>query len=391
VIVRQYPSYDDLYRFGFVHTRVAGYAQQGLPVDVFRLRNESAVSFQEYRNVDVITGSSADLQRLLEDGHHRSLLVHFLDEPLWNVLRHHVHTKKIFVWIHGFEIQPWYRRDFNNDTDQQRLAAQKESTARIAFWRGLLEEMPANLSLIFVSRMFAEQVMEDIGVRIPPEKYRVIHNPIDTTLFVYHPKPPEQRKKILSISSYATRVYANDLSVRAIQSLANRPWFGELEFRFVGDGRLFDEVLAPLRQFGNVVIERRFLSPDELRDMYREYGVFLCPKRFDSHGVSRDEAMASGLVPVTSAVGAIPEFVNAECGVLAPPENFAGLAAGIESLFLDESRFATMSLNASRRVRRQSDIDSIVAKEMRMFGSVSPLDDQGRLPPRGSLAEGDVS
>jgi len=373
VIVRQYPSYEDLYRFGFVHTRVAGYANQGLPVDVFRLRNESALSFQEYRTVDVITGSSADLQRLLEGGHHRSLLVHFLDEPLWNVLRHHVHTKKIFVWIHGFEIQPWYRRDFNNETDQQRHVAQKESTARIAFWRGLLEEMPANLSLIFVSRMFAEQVMEDIGICIPPEHYQVIHNPIDTTLFAYHPKPPEQRKKILSISSYASRKYANDLSVRAIESLSNRPWFGELEFRFVGDGRLFDEVLAPLRQFGNVVIERRFLSPDELRDMYREHGVFLCPSRWDSQGVSRDEAMASGLVPVTSAVGAIPEFVNAECGVLAPAEDFAGLAAGIESLYLDETRFATMSLNASRRVRRQSAIDDIVTKEMMMLGADPPL------------------
>jgi glycosyltransferase involved in cell wall biosynthesis len=379
VIVRQYPSYDDLYRFGFVHTRVAGYAKRDLPVDVFRLRDESPLSFQEYRNVDVITGSSADLQRLLEDGHHSSLLVHFLDEPLWNVLRHHVRTKKIFVWVHGFEIQPWYRRDFSNDTAQQRRAAQKESTARIAFWRGLLEEMPANLSLIFVSRMFAEQVMEDIGIRIPPEKYRVIHNPIDTTLFAYRPKPPEQRRKILSITSYSSRKYANDLSVRAVQSLANRPWFGELEFRFVGDGRLFDEVLAPLRQFGNVVIDRRFLTPDELRDMYREYGVFLCPSRWDSQGVSRDEAMASGLVPVTNAVGAIPEFVNAECGVLTPAEDFAGLAAGIESLYLDEPRFATMSLNASRRVRRQSDIDDIVAKEMMMLGPASPLGEQGRL------------
>jgi glycosyltransferase involved in cell wall biosynthesis len=107
--------------------------------------------------------------------------------------------------------------------------------------------------------------------------------------------------------------------------------------------------------------------------------VFLCPKRFDSQGVSRDEAMASGLVPVTNAVGAIPEFVNAECGVLAPPEDFLGLAAGIESLYLDGNRFATMSLNASRRVRRQSDIDSIVAKEIMMFGPASPLGDQGRL------------
>ena len=101
--------------------------------------------------------------------------------------------------------------------------------------------------------------------------------------------------------------------------------------------------------------------------------------------------MASGLVPVTNAVGAIPEFVNAECGVLAPAEDFAGLATGIESLYLDESRFATMSLNASRRVRRQSDIDDIVAKEMMMFGPAGQFDNEGRVTPRGSITGGNVS
>lgn len=369
VIARQYPSYDDLYRFGFVHTRVAGYVARGLGVDVFRLRNEAAVSFAEYRNVDVVTGSIADLRRLLQIGHHRSLLVHFLDEEMWNVLRHHVHDRHVYVWVHGFEIQPWYRRDFNNENEQQRRAAQKESTARIAFWRGLLAEMPDNLSLVFVSRMFAEEVMEDIGIRIPEEKYRIIPNPIDTGLFAYHPKRVEQRRRILSISSYASRMYANDLSVQTIFLLSKKPWFGELEFRLVGDGRLFDEVLSPVRHFENVVIDRRFLAPRELREMHREYGVFLCPKRWDSHGVSRDEAMASGLVPVTNAVGAIPEFVDAECGFLAPPEDAVGLADAIERLFLDPALFARMSCNASRRVRRQRDIDDIVAREAALVGA----------------------
>lgn len=372
VIARQYPSYDSLYRFAFVHTRVAGYARRGLRVDVFRLQEGAPTTFGEYRNQDVITGSSADLQRLLAQGHHRSLMVHFLDEAMWNVLRNHVETMRIHVWVHGFEIQPWHRRDFNNDSEQRRQMAQKDSAARMAFWRQLLSDMPANLRLVFVSRAFAEEVMEDLGFRIPPDRYEIIHNPIDTGLFAYHPKPPEQRKKILSISSYASRKYANDLSVQAIRSLADRPWFGDLEFRLVGDGPLFEDVVKPLRDFGNVVIERRFLTPDQLRDVHRSYGVFLCPSRFDSHGVSRDEAMSSGLVPVTHAVSAIPEFVDSECGFLAPPEDFAGLAAGIEALYLDESLFARMSWNASRRVRRQSDIDTIVARELAMLRGDPP-------------------
>jgi len=385
VVARHYPAYDDLYRFGFVHTRVAGYAKRGLRLEVFRVQKNAVASFDEYRNVDVITGSSAVLLRLLQDMPQRSVLVHFLDERLWNILRHHCHTAKIHVWIHGSEIQPWHRRNFNNENEQQRQAAQQASTARIAFWRGLFAAMPANLKLIFVSHTFAEEVMADIGLRIPPEKYEVIHNPIDTALFTYHPKPVEQRKKILSIASYASQKYANDLTVKAILELANRPWFGEMEFRLIGDGRLFDEVLAPLRSFSNVFIERRFLSPDELRAMHRGYGVFLCPSRWDSQGVSRDEAMASGLVPVTSAVGAIPEFVDFECGFLAMPEDFAGLAAGIEELYLDEARFAAMSVNASRRVRRQSPIDDIVAKEVTMFGTDHALATQRGLSSRFSV------
>ena len=160
--------------------------------------------------------------------------------------------------------------------------------------------------------------------------------------------------------------------------MANRPWFGELEFRLIGDGRLFDEVLAPLRSFPNVIIERRFLSPDELCAMHREYGIFLCPSRWDSQGVSRDEAMASGLVPITNAVGAIPEFVDSDCGFLAPPEDSAGLAAGIEEIYVDEARFAALSFNASRRVRNQSDIDDIVVTEMSMFGTDHPATIGGR-------------
>ena len=372
LIARQYPSYGDLYRFGFVHTRVAGYAARGRPVDVFRLRDGVPASFAEYRGVDVATGSPVHLARLLETGRHRGLLVHFLDEPMWDLIRRHAPSTPIHVWVHGVEIQPWWRRDFNYDTDAERAAAREASDARVAFWRRLLAEAPDDLRLVFVSRSFAEEVMEDLGVRIPEDRYTVIHNPIDTELFAYRPKPAEQRKRILSIGSYATRTYANDLAVRAVLDLATRPWFGELEFRFVGDGRLFDEVLAPLRGMPNVAIERRFLAPHEIRDMHREHGVFLRPSRCDSQGVSRDEAMASGLVPVTNAVGAIPEFVDAECGFLAAPEDAAGLAAGIEALVLDADRFAAMSASAARRVRRQSAIDDVLACEMALFAGPSP-------------------
>jgi hypothetical protein len=44
--------------------------------------------------------------------------------------------------------------------------------------------------------------------------------------------------------------------------------------------------------------------------------------------------MSSGLVPVTNAVAAIPEFVDETCGMLAMEDDSVNLAKGIEQLYM---------------------------------------------------------
>jgi glycosyltransferase involved in cell wall biosynthesis len=340
-------------------------------VDVFRLRKDEALSYHEFHNVDVITGSQEALHKLLSGGHYKSVLVHFLDEAMWQVLQHHIEKIKVFVWVHGAEIQPWHRRDYNLANEQEREAAKVQSELRITFWRGLLGTMPENLKLIFVSKYFAEEVMEDLGFRLPKECYEIIHNPIDTDLFAYHPRPIEQRKKILSIRPYASRKYANDLSVKAILALAEKSYFNDLEFRMIGDGKLFEETLEPLRQFSNVYIEQRFLSHVEIAALHREYGIFLCPTRMDAQGVSRDEAMSSGLVPVTNAVTAIPEFVDESCGILAAGEDAEAMAAGIAALYENPEKFQAMSKAAAERVMRQTAKHKLINFELELFAGTA--------------------
>ncbi|MDD2882985.1 MAG: glycosyltransferase [Rhodoferax sp.] len=364
LLTNQYPSYDDLYRYGFVHTRVKAYAERGVKVDVFRFRKDQAVSFHEFQDVDCITGSQATLHRLLITGRYKTVLVHFLDPAMWQVLQCYRERLKVVAWIHGAEIQPWYRRDFNYESEQERQAARVQSNSRMGFWREVLHPVPPNLQLVFVSRYFAEEVMEDLGFRLPEATYTIIHNPIDTNLFRYQPKPPEQRKKILSIRPYASRQYANDLTVKAILHLSNKPYFKDLEFRLIGDGKLFDSVLEPLRKFSNVIIEKRFLLREEIAELHKEYGVFLCPTRWDSHGVSRDEAMASGLVPVTSAVAAIPEFVDESSGALSNAEDFLGLANSIDVIVNNIDIFQKLSSGAAHKVRRQASAPLIIKKEL---------------------------
>lgn len=370
ILTNHYPSYDDLYRNGFVHSRVRAYREMaGITPDIYRLRPEREIDWHEFQNIDCMTGSAEQLDHMLASGDYDHVLVHFLDPEMWQVLRRHVARIRVTVWVHGAEVQPWWRRSYNYTTDAELEKAKTLSDARLAFWRGLFDPLPENLRFVFVSQYFADEVMEDLGVTCPPGSYEVIHNPIDDQVFAYHEKPDDQRGKVLSIRPFASATYANDLSVKAILALRDRPFFDDLEFRIIGDGPLFDDITAPLAGLANVTCEKRFLLQDEIAALHREHGVFLNPSRMDTQGVSRDEAMSSGLVPVTSRVAAIPEFVDETCGYLAEGEDHHGLADAIVDLWQNPETFQQKSRAAAERVRRQSAKERVIRAELALFAS----------------------
>ncbi len=373
VVTNHYPTYDDLYRNAFVHRRVLSYKRRGVSADVFRLKRGKALAFCEFESVDVITGSKRALRRIVEQGEHESVMVHFLDEEMWEVLKPFANDLRIVIFIHGVEIQPWHRRSFQFTGEEEIRSAMAASKRRVAFWQRVLAELPATAHLVFVSQYLADAVMDDLGVTIPQHSYSVIHNPIDTALFDHLPKPASQRFKILSIRPFTWKTYANDLSVQAILRLTEEPWFDDLDIRLVGQGRLFEEVVAPLRGMPNVTLEQRFLRQTEIASLHKEYGIFLCPTRMDSHGVSRDEAMASGLVPVTTDTAAVPEFVDESCGILAPEENFEELSNGIARLVESPDLFQQMSHAAARRVRSQSSAERVTDQELALVTDVTDL------------------
>lgn len=366
VIGKQYPGYDDLYRFGFVHARVRGYRAAGTRVEVFRLTQDPRGSFREFEDVNVQEGDEARLRLALANGSYRALLVHFMDRTIWSMVVSQLDSSRVIIWVHGAEIQPWWRRAMNFETDKQRDLARKHSDERLGMWREVLALDHPNLTLVFVSAKQAAEAFTDLDIRPRPHQFRIIPNYIDGGLFAYRPKPAEQRRKILSIRPFASGVYANDLTVAAILKLSQDPTFPLLDFRIIGDGALFEQTVQPLRGFSNVTIEQRFLTQHQIAELHREFGIFLVPSRMDSQGVSRDEAMASGLVPITTRIAAIPEFVDASCGILVDPEDADGLARAILSLQHDPERFQALSCAAAARVRAQSGAGQTIGRELEL-------------------------
>ncbi|WP_252180280.1 glycosyltransferase [Endozoicomonas sp. 4G] len=367
VLTNNYASYDDLYKNAFVHSRVKSYQQEGLNCDVFRFKPDTHISYHEFEDVDVVTGGKEVLAALLSGHQYKAILVHFLDANMWEVLQHHIADTKIIVWCHGSDVQSYRRRAFLYETDAEKEKAKTVGEKRDAFWLSLLTCMPNNLHMVFVSNYLKNCVEEDLLIQLPKDQYSIISNPINTKLFNYIPKPPEQRKKILSIRPYASKVYANDLAVKAILELSKEPFFNELEFRMVGDGPLFDETLEPLRRFSNVIIEKRFLNQAEIAALHKEYGIFLCPSRMDTQGVSRDEARSSGLIAVSSNVAAIPEFLSTKLGVLARAESFQELSEGIKSYFYDPEKFSSQSLKNNEIISCDLSFSKIISKECGLF------------------------
>lgn len=367
LLTNNYPEYNDLYKNAFVHSRVRAYAERGAEMDVFRFRENTSLTFSEFMGVDIITGSSEALGKMLENGAYTSVLVHFLDSSMWKVLKDYADKVNVIVWMHGAEIHPWWRRKYNYISKAQLERAKVDSDARLRFWNALVKNYANKIKFIIVSKAFKDEIMDDLEAKIPENRIEVIHNPIDTEMFNYVKKNKVQRKKILSIRPFASRQYANDISVDVVKALSKKEIFSDLEFRFVGDGVLFDETIAPLKQYDNVIVERRFLTQKEVSRLHKDYGLFLCPTRWDSQGVSRDEAMASGLVPITNAVAAVPEFVSEDCGMLSPGEDVVSMVSAIETLYRDPDVFVDMSIAAAESVRRNRGIEDVIYKEMSLF------------------------
>lgn len=369
VLTNIYPSYDDLYRNAFVHQRVKEYKKNGLNVDVMCFNNVNKHGYREFEGIDVINGFSDELEAVLESGSIDTVCVHFLDRDMWKILEKFKDRIRILVWCHGSEIQPWWRREFIYETEEELEEGKKASAIRVEFWKNIFSQInDLNIHFVFVSDYFKNIVFEDYDIDLPENKYSIIHNYINTALFDYVPKSEECRKHILSIRPFETSIYANDLTVKCIKELSTREFFKELKFHIVGRGKLFNPLMNELKEYDNVIFENKFLRQYEIAELHKKNGIFMVPTRLDSQGVSRDEAMSSGLVPITNNVAAIPEFVDDTCGMLAPKEDYIKMADDIERLYNDSELFKKMSEAAAERVRNQSSQIYTIDREIELIG-----------------------
>lgn len=94
------------------------------------------------------------------------------------------------------------------------------------------------------------------------------------------------------------------------------------------------------------------VSAGDLQQLYHAASIFALATRYEGYGLVFDEALQHGLPIVSCAVGAVPQTVPAQAGLLVPPEDPLAFAAAIVRLLENPTLHSDMRAQAARAGRK---------------------------------------
>lgn len=190
-----------------------------------------------------------------------------------------------------------------------------------------------------VSRALCEKL---INIGAPTSRTHYLPNGVNKSQFF--PASPEERAQVcarLGLNSaeryvvFVGRLHpVKGLDV-LLEALGILHCDSRLDFKvcIVGGGELFAELNTGIQDRGlaSVVRLTGAIAHREVRDWLRIASVFCLPSRMEGMPNVVLEALACGVPVVASRVGAIPDVVQAETGILVPPGDPIALANALRA------------------------------------------------------------
>lgn len=205
----------------------------------------------------------------------------------------------------------------------------------------------------------------DLGVA--PDKIHVIHNGIDTSVFVAS-NPASPKKQILWIGRF-TPGKGVEYLLKGFGAFSQE--FPDYTIVMVGRGPLKDDIVRMILEMGleDKVVLRDFIPNEALPGLYQESSLFLLTSL--EEGVPRTilEAMACGKPVVCTALPQLIDIVS-ECGMLIPTRDARAVADALSKLASDPAIAHNLGQSARAKVVSQYSWDDTVAKTLVLYASL---------------------
>lgn len=367
IICGAYPGGSRAYGGQFVKSRLDSYYRAKFKPSVIEVSpRTSTLVRHRVDGVDVLRVNPAGLAKILRFSRLKAIGVHSIERPVWDIIRPALGSMPLFVWVHGFEARAWEELAFNFTENELKMLRPRLDKANAERRMTMSDVMKyPNVQMIYVSN-YMRAVAEGFARTIARAPH-IIPNPVDPKDFPYIRKRAKDRKNLLWLRSFSDHNYASDISRDVIIGLSKKPFFTDLNITIVGDGKYFDEMTAPLGQFSNVTIKQSIVDRAEMRRLFRGHGVKIIPTRWDSHGLTACEAMHSGLVPLTSSVAGLREYIDPESAVIAQFDEVEALVDGFSQLYANPKKFLTMSAAAHQKSAQLCGPDNTTNREIALM------------------------
>lgn len=198
--------------------------------------------------------------------------------------------------------------------------------------------------LLTVSEQSARDIVADFGVE--RARLDVVPVGVDVETFVPTPYAARAPGRIVTIASADVPLKGLHVLLQALTRLDRAVWS---ELVVVGNpSDRTSKRLADLGLLDRVRFEQG-LATTELADLMASAQVCAVPSLYEGFSLPTVEAMACGTPLVASRVGALPELVGTDAGVLVPAGDAEAFATGLRMLLTDPERAAACGAVGRRR------------------------------------------
>jgi glycosyltransferase involved in cell wall biosynthesis len=211
--------------------------------------------------------------------------------------------------------------------------------------------------------VLSEYWAETLAGYVDEEALHVVPNAVDPER--YDPQYGADPVRFVYLSNLVPRKGVGELlaSIERLDAVVDRPY----RLDVAGTGPLADEVQAVAADHDDVHYHG-YVSETRKRELLSHSSVFVLPTYAEGLPIALLEGMAGGTAVVATGVGAIPEVVGEDNGLLVEPGDVDGLVDALATLVRDPARVERMGRANRQLCERKYSWDRLTEQLAAIYG-----------------------